>query len=200
MDEGMKKRLKAIADVRAGYQFRGKVEPDHEGAVRVIQIKDVDEQRRICTGDLVAVKLDRPERYLVHKGDVLFLARGHRQFATAVAEPLANTIATGYFFILRLRTDRVMPAYLAWFINQSQFQEAMRPYVRGSHMSLISKADFQELTVELPPLPVQQSIVRLDQLVVQERRLLAELAERRASLIEVVSLRAAKQKQAQRKG
>jgi hypothetical protein len=196
----MKKRLQEIAEVRAGYQFRGKVEPASDGSVRVIQIKDIEAQRRISVGDLVAVRLDKPEPYLVRLGDVLFLARGNKQFATAVREPVANTIATGYFFILRLKTDRLLPPYLAWFINQSEFQEEMRPYVRGTHMPLISKADFLELMVEVPPPAVQERIVQLDELLVQERHLVAELALKRTALVEAVSLRAAKQKSTRRKG
>src|SRR4051812_39072015 len=120
----MKKQIKHLADVRAGYQFRGRVEPNRDGTVRVVQIKDITDQRRIRTDDLTPVKLDKPEAYLVQQGDILFLARGHRQFATVIVEPLANTIATGYFFILRLKTDRLLPPYLAWFMNQSEFQEA----------------------------------------------------------------------------
>jgi restriction endonuclease S subunit len=188
----MKNSLKEIADIRVGFQFRGKVEPDPAGTVRVIQIKDIDSSRRIRTEDLVSVKVDRQEANFLRQGDVLFLARGNRQYATLVAQPLERTIASGYFFILRAATNRVRPDYLAWCINQSEFQEAMRPWVRGTNTALVSKTDFRDLQIRVPPLAVQEKIVKLNELLERETRLLAELQEKRARLIHAVNQRAAR--------
>src|SRR5262249_42884475 len=136
---------------------------------------------------------------LVGQGDVLFLARGHRLGAAAVNEPLTGTIATGYFFILR-PSARVRPGYLAWAINQREFQEQMRPFVRGSHIPLITKGDFAELRVEVPPLEVQDRIVALDELHRRERHLVAQIQAKRDELIHVISQRAAKGRATRKKG
>src|SRR4051794_9139528 len=101
----MKKRIRDIAAVRVGYQFRGKVKRDPAGSVRVIQIKDIDDEQRIRLADLASVNVDRPDPYLTHQGDVLFLSRGHRLYTVVVPEIDGDTIATGYFFILRPRED-----------------------------------------------------------------------------------------------
>src|ERR1044071_5991056 len=119
----MKRRLKDIIDIRVGYQFRGKVVPDPNGTVQVIQIKDTTADFKIRTDDLVPVNVDRPAPYLTQLQDVLFLSRGHRLYACVVPKVPANTIATGYFFILRPRTATVLPDYLAWSLNQPDFQE-----------------------------------------------------------------------------
>lgn len=42
----------------------------------------------------------------MNKGDVLFLARGHRNYAIPLKNSLENTIAASYFFILRLEKER----------------------------------------------------------------------------------------------
>src|SRR2546423_12829470 len=97
----MKAKLSDIAEIRSGYQFREKVEHDPDGWVPVIQIRDLTDDFRLRTEDLIRVSMERTEPYLVGQGDVLFLARGHRLGAAAVTEPLVGTIATGYFFILR---------------------------------------------------------------------------------------------------
>jgi hypothetical protein len=190
----MEKRLREIADIRVGYQFRGKVEPDPAGNVRVIQIKDLDPDRRIRLNDLATVRVDRPEPHLARQGDLLFLARGHRQFATVIAEPVTDTIVTGFFFVVRPTTGKLYPEYLAWWINGREFQEALRPFVRGSHMPLVSKADFQEMRVAVPSPAVQGLIVRLHEQQETERRLVRELLEKRTALIEAVSRRAARRR------
>jgi hypothetical protein len=189
----MNRRLKEIADVRTGYQFRREVQPDAEGNVRVIQIKDIEGDRRVRLDDLVTIRMERPDPYLTQAGDVLFLARGHRLFAVVVPGPVDDTIATGYFFVLRLRTPQVDPRYLAWYLNGREFQEALRPYTRGTHMPLVSKTDFQELAVPVPPPIVQRRILELAELRDRECRLVAEIEERRSALVDAVTRRAAHQ-------
>jgi restriction endonuclease S subunit len=185
----MKKKLEDIAEIRTGYQFRGKVAPKDDANVAVIQIKDVDAKLYVDTSDLVPVKVENPGAYEVSQGDLLFLSRGHRHYAALVTEPVQNTIATGYFFILRPKANLVQPTFLAWSINQPEFQEAMRPFVRGSHIPLISKVDFQNLTVRLPPLAVQTRIVDLQKLFDRERELTAAIQQKRGELLQAVSLK-----------
>ncbi|MDS4040941.1 MAG: restriction endonuclease subunit S [Candidatus Competibacter sp.] len=183
----MKKRLLDIAEFRMGYQFRGKVKPDPAGTVRVVQIKDIDSDLRIRVADLVTVTLDRPEPYRIQVGDVLFLGRGHRLYAVLVPEVEPNTIATGYFFILRPNPRAVLPAYLAWSLNQPDFQESLRPFHRGSHVPMVSRTDVEELRIEAPPLDVQQRILTLNGLLDRERRLCAAILEKRRLLAWAVS-------------
>lgn len=183
----MKKKLKDIAEVRTGYQFRGRVSASNEANVSVIQIKDVDEHLIVHTSDLVPVKIDNPEPYLVSQGDVLFLSRGHRQYATIVTDSVQGTIATGYFFIVRPKTNVIRSSFLAWTINQPEFQEAMRPFVRGSHIPLVSKVDFQDVTIQVPPLNVQDRIMTFQALFEREKQLSAAIQEKRQQLVQLVS-------------
>ena len=183
----MKKKLKDIAEIRTGYQFRGKVSASDDSNVSVIQIKDVDEHLFVHTSDLVPVKIDNPEPYLVSQGDVLFLSRGHRQYATIVTESVQDTIATGYFFIVRPNTHVIRPSFLAWTINQPDFQECMRPYVRGSHIPLVSKVDFQDITIRVPHLAVQDRIMTFQALFEHEKQLSTAIQEKRQQLVQAVS-------------
>lgn len=183
----MKTTIKAVADIFTGYQFRGKVSASEDANVTVIQIKDVDDQLVVHTADLVPVKIDNPEPYLVSQGDVLFLSRGHRQYATVVTEPVRDTIVTGYFFILRPKASVIRSSFLAWTINQFEFQEALRPFVRGSHIPLVSKSDFRDIAIRVPPLVVQDRIMDFQSLFDRENQLLAAIQARRQRLVQAVS-------------
>lgn len=183
----MKKRIKDIANLRVGYQFRGKVKTDPTGSVRVIQIKDIDADRRIRVSDLASVNLDRPEPYFARTGDVLFLSRGHRLYAAVVPKIDAKTVATGYFFILRPKVHLVLPGYLAWLMNQGVFHESLRPYLRGSRVPMVSRADVEDLSIRLPSLEVQQRILKLNELLDEERRLSAAIQDRRSVLVQAIS-------------
>lgn len=190
----MKKRLRDIATISVGYQFRGKIEPDPKGNVLVIQIRDIDESHRIHPEAVVTTTVDRPDSYFLRDGDVLFLSRGHRLFATVFRHSPENVVAASYFFVLRVSSELVRPEYLGWCINQPELQEEMRPYMRGSHMPLISKTDFQDLTIPVPSLLIQDKIVRLNDLLVRERELTNQLEDKMASLVHAISQRAACQR------
>jgi hypothetical protein len=182
----MHKKLKDIAEVRTGYQFRGRVVASDEANVAVIQIKDVNDDLVVDLAGLVRVKVDKPEPFLVAQGDVLFLSRGHRQYATTVTQPVHNTIATGYFFIVRPRTDLILADFLAWTINQTDFQDALRPFVRGTHMALVSKAQFEQITIRVPSLSIQARVMTCHSLFEHEKQLSAAILAKRQQLVQAV--------------
>lgn len=188
----MKVRLGEIADIQAGYQFRGRVVPAPEGGLPVVQMKDFDPARGIDLGGMIAVRIENiPPACIARPGDVLFLARGHRLNAIAVPSEVVGSIVAGTFFILR--PDReVDPGYLAWYINQPGFQAQLRSVAKGTDTPLVAKSDIQDLTVELPPMKTQALIARLDQLSRHESGLLAAIAEKRSTLISTLTQEAAR--------
>lgn len=185
-------RIDKIADIQVGFQFRERVQPDPDGRIGVIQIKDIPDRRRLTTDTIDRLTLNKPhEAYLVRRGDVLFLSRGHKQFAVAIETDLDDTIASGYFYILRIDPAQILPAYLAWYLNQQPMQDQYKQLAKGTHMPFVSMAEFRELEVPIPPLAIQDRIVVLAALADQEQSLLTQLAEKRAHLVQSISLTAA---------
>jgi hypothetical protein len=153
----------------------------------VVQIKDIDDKLNVRYADLVPVHMENPEPHFLETGDVLFLSRGHRLFATVISEEAENIIATGYFYVLQPDKGRIRSEFLAWYLNQADFQESLKPFTLGTHMPLISKTNFQDLTIQLPPLAVQDQILTLQQHVDQEQVLAAALLKKRAELAQAVA-------------
>lgn len=192
----MKQKIKDIADIQIGYQFRGKIEADPKGTHRVIQIRDFDAQQNLLVDGLYKVtpKYDA-ERYLVNKGDILFLARGHRNYAIPLKNSLENTIAASYFFILRQKNENILPKYLAWYIKQSPAQAYLYNIARrGTHMPMVPKSAFEDMPVDIPDIATQRTIIELDDLLEKERALLYKLQEKRTLFIHAICLKAAKKK------
>ncbi|MGR3303249.1 MAG: restriction endonuclease subunit S [Candidatus Scalindua sp.] len=191
----MQQKIKDIADIQLGYQFRKKIEPERDGTHQVIQIRDFDENQYLNQEGLCRVTIDQlSEKYLVHKNDILFLARGHRNYAIHVMDSMEGTIAASHFFILKIKSKNVIPAYLAWFINQAPAQGYLHNLARrGSHMPIIPKSVFKNIKVHIPDIETQKKIVKLNTLIDKERTLLYNLREKRALLIRSLCLKAAKQ-------
>ena len=190
----MKKKITEIADVQIGYQFRKKIEPADDGTNRVIQIRDFDENHTLNRECLSRVRIDKStEQYLIHQGDVLFLSRGHRNWAAPIIDELQNTVAAGHFFVIKVRNEIILPEYLAWYINQSPAQEYLHNIARrGTHMPLVTLSAFKGLPVDVPDIATQHRIVELSRLMEREKKLLAELQEKRLLLINTISLQAIK--------
>ncbi|MBP9013925.1 MAG: restriction endonuclease subunit S [Smithella sp.] len=192
----MKKKIKDIAEIKIGYQFRGRVETVTSGTHSLIQIKDFDESQKLQIDNLSKVNIQSDaERYLIKKEDVLFLARGQRNYAIPIKDDLKNTMAASYFFVLRLITRDILPEYLAWYIKQAPAQEYLHNIARrGTHMPVVPKSSFENMIIDVPSLEIQQRIVKLDSLLEKERHLQNKLIEKRNMLVNAVCLNAIKNK------
>ena len=193
-----KMRLREMADIRTGYQFRERLEMATAGTRQVIQAKDIDQfhNHRLVASSLWRVTPKRDTAaYEVREGDVIFLAKGRRNFATVIEglSPSPPTIPAGYFLILRLRAGAVLPQYLAWAINQPAAQGYLRSARRGTNIPFITKEAFADLQIDVPPLEVQQRVVALAELAWRESGLLKRLEQKRTELVRGICQRAIRQ-------
>jgi len=110
-----------------------------------------------------------------------------------ITEYLKNTLAASYFFILKVKSENILPDYLAWFINQAPAQGYLHNFARrGTHMPVVPKSVFENLKVYVPDIETQKKIVKLISLTEKERNLLQSLQERRDLLIHTICLKAAR--------
>lgn len=190
----MELKIKDIADIQIGYQFRKKINMERYGTHQVIQMRDLDKNQNLNKERLSRVTLSQlSDKYLVNKNDVLFLARGHRNFAIPIMDSLEETIAASYFFILKIKTDKIIPEYLAWCINQAPAQGYLHNLARrGTHMPLVPKSVFENLKVYMPDTETQKTVLKLNSLIEKERNLLNSIQEKRTLLIQSLCLKAAK--------
>ena len=176
--------LKELATIRSGRLFRGKIEPDPNGAYRVIQIGDIDLAQKLSYGKLTRIDLPdiKPSQF-VKKGDVLFISRGQRKQAVALTEEMNNVITTSQIFVLRPR-EQLVPEFLAWYLNQGPAQRYLEEHSSGTNVSLINMESFGKLQIRTPDLETQRKIVRIYELSLRESELLKKIMEKRGALIE----------------
>ena len=185
--------LADIAEVRMGYPFRGRIEPDPSGNVTVIQMKDIDESNLLHPEGLVRIRMDdMKDRHLVREGDLLFRSRGISNSAALVAADLGRAVLAAPMMLIRPHPGVVHSAYLQWFINHSTTQSLLTGQSVGTAVKMISKAALDGLVVELPALEEQHRIVEIARLGACEAKLLEELKERRKALLEGILMRKAK--------
>jgi restriction endonuclease S subunit len=185
----MQALLRDISEIRAGYSFRGRIEPKSGGRYSVVQIKDLDVGAFFQPGELLRTNLpDVRSNHLLHRGDVLFVARGERKRAVVIDQIAPNTVFGSQFFSCRSKSG-IDPTYLAWFINQKPTQHYLEEHSRGSNVRIITKEALGRLVVIVPPLAIQQRIASVYRLSHREMKLFADIQAKRSQLVETALLK-----------
>ena len=181
--------LSDIANIISGYLFKSKVTSVKDGKYPVVQIKNTS-NGNIDWAGLSRTNIPNVKEDLVLRdGDVLFRSRGDKNQAVIVEGCPGNAVAASQLFILRLKTDTILAAYLAWYINQRPAQQFFDRYARGSYIRLINKTTLSGLEIVVPPVEMQQKIVGLYRLSVREKELIEDISRKRGEVIEGILLR-----------
>ena len=185
--------LKNIADIQSGYISRGKIEPMVNGSYFLLQARDVDADKLIYqAGGMVRFNPDlSPKDQPLKQNDILFMARGSRNYSILVKEIPRSVLAAACFFIVRVSSRDVLPDYLFWFLNQAPADNYFRRHSgRGVHMPVVKRSVLENIDIPIPPAEEQKIIVELNSLLQKETALLEALAQKRKEMITSACLRA----------
>jgi hypothetical protein len=188
-------QLKKIAKIQSGYISRGKIEPREDGSHFLLQARDMDVERLTYKADsLVRFSPDLSRKdWVLKPDDVLFMARGTRNYSVLIKEIPEQALAAACFFIVRVSSDQVLPYYLCWYLNQALVDHYLsRHSGRGVHMPVVRRSVLESIDIPVPALEIQKKIVRLDLLMQKEQELIEKLAGKRKKMVTVACLKAAR--------
>ncbi len=179
-------KLNKIARVHSGYHSRGKIESLEDGSHFLLQAKDVDSEKLTYQTDKLirfSPELSRTDGIL-KKDDILFMVRGAWNYSVLIGDIPHSTLAAACFFIVRVYIEKILPAYLCWYLNQAPVERYLvRHSGRGVHMPVIRRSVLENTDIPLPNLEIQKKIVELETLRKIEEGLINRLAEKRKHLI-----------------
>ena len=186
-------QLKKIAKIQSGYISRGKIEPREDGSHFLLQARDVDADRLAYRTDEIVYfspGLSRKD-WVLKPDDVLFMARGTRNYSILIKEIPDQVLAAACFFIVRVSSEEVLPDYLFWCLNQAPVDSYLRLHSgRGVHMPIVRRSVLESINIPIPPIEIQVKIAEMDVLLRNELELLDKLAEKRKELITAACLHA----------
>jgi restriction endonuclease S subunit len=127
----MKVTLKDITNIQTGLfaKLLG------EGDVIYLQVKHFDEEGKLQAWRFTFCLC---KKHLL-KGDVLFAAKGTKNFAAVFENHNQPSVASTSFFVIRLTDKKVLPQYLAWFLNSHPAQTLLKGQAIGTSIPSISK-------------------------------------------------------------
>ena len=130
--------------------------------------------------------------YDVRAGDILVELHtgspdsGPAHHCALVTEAQPQVLTPSSFAIVRLTNDRVMPAFVAWYLRSPAGQQEMRMERQGSNSFRLPCDALGRMTVPVPDLSLQEKIVALDashdQLLALEKQRITLLEQRRRGI------------------
>ncbi|MBW6492367.1 MAG: restriction endonuclease subunit S [Lentimicrobium sp.] len=164
----MKTLIKEITNIQTGLFAK----PSGAGEVVYLQSKHFDEYGQLHAllhPDLAAKGIS--EKHLLKDGDVLFAAKGAKNFAAVYENHNKPAVASTSFFVMRITDKNVMPEYLAWLLNSPSIQATIKAQAIGTSIASISKIVLEGLEIIVPEIEKQNTILQIIKLRNKEKAL-----------------------------
>lgn len=181
--------LKSLVEVQAGHPFRGSVPFVEGGRAYALQMRDLSPSGEVAWEGLIRTEVDthKAVQWLA-PGDVVFIARGARNYAVCLREVPKPTVCSPNFYLLRIKSPTLLPEFLAWQINRAPAQRYLASNAEGSDQLSIRRPVLEALPLAVPPLHQQQIIVSLAEAAAQEERQLQALIRSRQQQLDALAL------------
>lgn len=181
----MKTLIKDIAQIQTGLFAK----PSGLGELVYLQSKHFDEFGQlhlILYPDLPSKGVS--EKHFLKGGDILFSAKGTKNFATVFENHNEPAVASTSFFVIRPNDNKVLPQFLAWFLNNPTIQTILKGQALGSSIPSISKQVLENLEMPLPDITTQKAIVEISRLRHKEKSLKQQIEALREKQIQQMIL------------
>jgi len=142
------------------------------GELVYLQSKHFDEcgqLHSVLHSDLPAEGIS--EKHLLKDGDVLFAAKGTKNFAAVFENHNEPSVASTSFFVIRPTDNKVLPQFLAWFLNNHTTQTLLKGQAIGTSIPSISKQVLENLEMPVPDIKTQKAIIEISKLRNKEKSL-----------------------------
>lgn len=180
----MKTTLGHISTVQTGIFAK----PVPNGEIVYLQAKHFNENGLVNTILHPDLKKDTlTEKHLLRHGDVLFAAKGSKNFATWYESKNQPAVASTSFFVIRLAEgfrNKILPEFLVWLINHPGSQKFLKGKAIGTSIVSISKSVLEELEVSIPAIQTQKAILKINQLQNTEKSIKQQIETLREKQIQ----------------
>lgn len=169
--------------------------PDQWGDVIYLQAKHFDDKGFVMPNVHPDLLMDgKVEKHLLSEGDILFAAKGYKNFAAVYYNSIGLSVASSTFLVLSLEQGggNVVPEYVKWYLNRSDSMQILRSGAMGTGLPSISKPFLESFEIEVPSVEVQRKILEIQSLRNKEIEIKQHIDELREIEIQHSLLKAVK--------
>ncbi len=181
-------KLSEATTISAGHPLRGKIPEKSGSGIRAVQMKDLSAESGVCWQSIIETELTgKKQPNWLRQGDILFAARGSRNYAVLIDQNEPQIIAAPQFYILRVTKDSLLPEFLVWQLNQKPLQNYFDRAAEGSLTKSVRRSILEETQITVPPIEKQKQILGLHKTLLQEKRIYAELSRNADKLMKSIA-------------
>ncbi|MBT5231466.1 MAG: restriction endonuclease subunit S [Methylococcales bacterium] len=181
-------QLKQLANINAGYPFRGKIPEVANSGILAVQMKNTSPEDIRWSNCIETEPSGKRQPDWLQAGDILFVARGNHNYAVLVDKtPVLPSIAAPHFFVISSTTPTVLPQFLTWQLNQAPCQRYLEQHTEGTLTKSIRKNVLEDLPVTIPDIHKQQSIINLADTIRQEQHIAEQIIRNGQQLLNTIA-------------
>ncbi len=126
----------------------------------------------------------KTEGNILQEGNVLFVSKGFRYFATLYTSGLGKAVASSVFFVIETNTEILIPAYLTIILNSKHSISYFKQLSAGSTIPSIRKSELLDFTFKRISLEDQLKVIKLYDLHKKQVQLTNEIIDDKQHLFE----------------
>lgn len=179
-------KIGQVAGIKTGLVLtRKKAEVDYDvkAQYRLLTLKNVNPDGTISDEPFEAFqsndKLDSD--YFTHVGDIL-LRLSHPYTAVYIQDQQHGLLIPSYFAVIRVQSNEVVPAFLAWYMNTERVKNELLRHQTGTHIPTTNKNVLMNVEVPRVPIGKQEAVVEVNALHQKEICLYERLIEEKQKL------------------
>ena len=184
-------RLSDIADICSGHPFRGSIEPDINGDVHVVQVRNTKATGEIVQDEVITTTLtSKKQPDWLKTGDILFVAKGAKHYSALVEYLPKQTVCSPHFFLVRIKPafkELVTAEFICWQLNQLPAQRYFQTTAEGSLYLSVRRQILEYVPITLLPIEKQKQLTAMHRCAVKEQKVLQQLIENRQQQLDAIA-------------
>ncbi|MEN8170507.1 MAG: restriction endonuclease subunit S [Pseudomonadota bacterium] len=175
--------------VTVGHPFRGSIKEVPDTGYRAVQMKNVTPEQGVDWSSVAETEVSGRRTDWLCDGDILFAARGSRNYAALVENCPEQVVAAPHFFVIRVKPgEPLLPEYLVWFLNQAPTSRYFRREAEGTRTLSIRRSVLENTPIAVPPLGKQQQIVGLHATLRREQQIAKQLVRNGETMMDAIAI------------
>lgn len=172
-------KLEKIADISTGLVLARKKSSNNEGfAYELLTLKSFNENGYIedeYLDDFISEEKIKSQ-YLTQEGDVI-VRLSSPNTAIYITKEYENIVIPSLFAIIRNKSNNINSQFIQIYINSEKCKRHLLADTIGSAVSIVKTSTFKEIKIPEYTIDKQEKIIELNNLVIEEKRLLTKLID-----------------------
>ncbi|HRE41423.1 MAG TPA: restriction endonuclease subunit S [Ignavibacteria bacterium] len=174
----LKKKLSELFSIMTGLNLR----PEKNGDIIYLQSQNFDENGILKSKLMPEVsRMNVNEQYILRPDDIIFAAKGSKNFAALFEKRNDPAVPSTTFFILRKKSHNVnlKSEFVVWYLNQTQTQIKLKKYITGSSIQSLTKKELGNIYISIPEFKIQELILKIETKIKELNQLNSKLTNLR---------------------